>query len=86
MPGTVDERFKLLYYPKIERTQLFDLENDPHETNDLPLPWRRQPISGTGKICNLGYTPAIEAERVDAVAEKLKAVLSGWQSQNGDEL
>ena len=29
------ERWKLIYYPKIERTQLFDLQNDPHETRDL---------------------------------------------------
>ena len=29
------ERWKLIYYPKIDRTQLFDLQNDPHETHDL---------------------------------------------------
>jgi arylsulfatase A-like enzyme len=29
------ERFKLIRYPKIARTQLFDLEADPFETNDL---------------------------------------------------
>ena len=27
--------FKLLVYPKIEKVLLFDLENDPHEINDL---------------------------------------------------
>ena len=29
------ERFKLIHYPKIGRRQLFDLERDPRETNDL---------------------------------------------------
>jgi arylsulfatase A-like enzyme len=29
------ERWKLIYYPKIDRTQLFDLQSDPHETRDL---------------------------------------------------
>ena len=28
-------RWKLIQYPKINRTQLFDLEADPHEVNDL---------------------------------------------------
>ncbi|MFQ3591904.1 MAG: sulfatase-like hydrolase/transferase [Gemmataceae bacterium] len=30
-----DERWKLIRYPKIDRTQLFDLKNDPHETKDV---------------------------------------------------
>lgn len=30
-----DDRWKLIRYPKINRTQLFDLEADPHETRDL---------------------------------------------------
>ncbi|MBL8896025.1 MAG: sulfatase-like hydrolase/transferase [Planctomycetes bacterium] len=30
-----DERWKLISYPRIDRTQLFDLANDPHETRDL---------------------------------------------------
>ena len=30
-----DERWKLIRYPQIKKTQLFDLENDPHETKDL---------------------------------------------------
>lgn len=29
------ERWKLIHYPKIERYQLFDLGNDPHEMHDL---------------------------------------------------
>lgn len=30
-----DERWKLIRYPKASRTQLFDLQNDPHELHDL---------------------------------------------------
>jgi len=30
-----DDRWKLIRYPQINRTQLFDLANDPHELNDL---------------------------------------------------
>ncbi len=30
-----DERYKLLHYPRIHRTQLFDLTADPHEIQDL---------------------------------------------------
>jgi arylsulfatase A-like enzyme len=30
-----DERWKLIRYPEINRNQLFDLKNDPHEINDL---------------------------------------------------
>ena len=30
-----DERWKLIHYPKINKTQLFDLQADPHEMSDL---------------------------------------------------
>ena len=30
-----DERWKLIRYPEINKTQLFDLQNDPHELHDL---------------------------------------------------
>jgi arylsulfatase A-like enzyme len=30
-----DERWKVIRYPLVNRTQLFDLEKDPHELNDL---------------------------------------------------
>jgi arylsulfatase A-like enzyme len=30
-----DERWKLVVYPQINKTSLFDLENDPHELKDL---------------------------------------------------
>jgi arylsulfatase A-like enzyme len=30
-----EDRWKLIRYPEVDRTQLFDLESDPHETKDL---------------------------------------------------
>ena len=30
-----DDRWKPIRYPKIDRTQLFDLPGDPHEMNDF---------------------------------------------------
>jgi arylsulfatase A-like enzyme len=30
-----DERWKIIRYPLVDKTQLFDLQNDPHEMNDL---------------------------------------------------
>lgn len=30
-----DDRWKLIRYPQVDRTQLFDLANDPHEMQDL---------------------------------------------------
>ena len=30
-----DDRWKLIRYPQVDRTQLFDLQNDPHEVADL---------------------------------------------------
>ncbi len=40
-----DGRFKMIYYPHLDRTQLFDIVADPEETNDLLTTWRRQPES-----------------------------------------
>jgi arylsulfatase A-like enzyme len=33
--GYTDGRWKLIRYPRVDRTQLFDLENDPHEAVNL---------------------------------------------------
>jgi arylsulfatase A-like enzyme len=30
-----DQRWKLIRYPQVNRTQLFDLQADPHELKDL---------------------------------------------------
>ncbi|WP_197439586.1 sulfatase-like hydrolase/transferase [Calycomorphotria hydatis] len=40
-----NDRWKIIRYPQINRTQLFDLQNDPHETHDLAaLPEHQQRI------------------------------------------
>jgi arylsulfatase A-like enzyme len=33
--AVVTDRWKLIRYPKIDHMQLFDLDNDPHETRNL---------------------------------------------------
>ncbi len=38
-----DDRWKLIRYPQINKTQLFDLENDPHEMHDLAGEAEQQP-------------------------------------------
>jgi arylsulfatase A-like enzyme len=35
MRSVSDGRWKLIRYPLVDRTQLFDLENDPHELANL---------------------------------------------------
>jgi arylsulfatase A-like enzyme len=35
MRSVRDERWKLIVYPPINHSQLFDLKEDPHETRDL---------------------------------------------------
>jgi arylsulfatase A-like enzyme len=34
------DRWKLMYYPQLERFRLYDLDRDPHEGHDLLTPWR----------------------------------------------
>jgi arylsulfatase A-like enzyme len=38
-----DERWKLIVYPRINKTQLFDLENDPSEMKDLAADPQHEP-------------------------------------------
>lgn len=38
-----DERYKLIRYPQVQRTQLFDLQNDPDELNDLSTDEKQAP-------------------------------------------
>lgn len=47
-----DDRWKLVWYPQIDRHQLFDLKRDPHELKDLSSdPEQRERIAGLrGKL------------------------------------
>jgi arylsulfatase A-like enzyme len=63
-----DERWHLIAYPQINKTQLFDLQNDPHETKDLSgAPARARDIERlTAKLRDwqqsLGDTQALRSE------------------------
>lgn len=76
MRAVTDGRFKLIEYPKIGRTQLFDLAHDPHETCDLLAEWRYR---SSGHI-NWPYTPRMEAAAAKTVAAKLRATASTFLS------
>jgi len=72
------ERWKLIHYPKINRTQLFDLKNDPHEMTDLLVPWRLQ---GTKQ-----YTPPLAVAEARRLVQDLTGRLTTWQQAVGDSL
>jgi hypothetical protein len=50
-----DDRYQLIVYPQINKTQLFDLQNDPHELKDLAAdPDYAKTVEGlTGKLKKL---------------------------------
>jgi arylsulfatase A-like enzyme len=50
-----DDRWKLIRYPLVDQTQLFDLQNDPHELNNLA-----GKLEYTAKVARL--TTVLEAE------------------------
>lgn len=70
------ERWKLIHYLKIDRWQLFDLENDPDELRDLLLPWRYEK--------NIWQPFAPDGEPFRAIASDLRARLGAWQKQVND--
>ena len=55
-------RYKMIYYPHIDRTQLFDVLDDPEETNDLLASWRRD---AEGRCCPPPGTPEGPANSPD---------------------
>jgi arylsulfatase A-like enzyme len=50
-----DDRWKLIRWPKIGKTQLFDLQNDPHELHDLSqaADYRQQVLQMTMRLADL---------------------------------
>ncbi len=71
-------RWKYIEYPQINKTQLFDLENDPHELSDLLPPWRYRKTSW--------YAPPTDGSELFAVADELRARLRDWQQSVNDPL
>ncbi len=75
MRMATDGQFKMIYYPHIDRTQLFDIINDPEETNDLLLPWRRYPesrcLAPTMSLDKHDYDPDPEPLRHRQLATEL---------------
>ncbi len=55
-----DERWKMIWYPKINRFQLFDLANDPWEMHDLS-----DSPENAGKLAEMKKTMAVEQKKWD---------------------
>ncbi|MSQ93053.1 MAG: DUF4976 domain-containing protein [Gemmataceae bacterium] len=92
-----EERWKIIVYPQINKTVLFDLENDPHETKDLSAdPANAKTIADlTGKLKawqnQLGDKQPLRSEKPQPVefdfskvpAEKKKAFLPSLPDGSG---
>lgn len=70
-------RHKLIEYPNGKR-QLFDVQDDPHETGDLLQTWRYQ--------ANEWYQPQEKLEPFEAIARDLLQRLKAWQREVNDPL
>jgi N-sulfoglucosamine sulfohydrolase-like protein len=51
-----DDRWKLIRYPLIDKTQLFDLQADPHEMTDLAGKPVHRPLDGAGQRRRLPHS------------------------------
>ncbi len=74
-------RWKLIGYPHLDRFQLFDLDNDPHELRDLLLPWRYRTSPRDER-----YELPMNFEEVQQIAGELRDRLIEWQKAVGDPL
>lgn len=79
-----DERWKLIRYPEIDRTQLFDLQNDPQETTNLAARPEQAP-----RVAALTEALRAEMERWDdnltsLTAETVKP--ADWRPLSAEEL
>jgi arylsulfatase A-like enzyme len=72
------ERWALIHYPEIKKTQLFDMKNDPYQLSDLLASWRLHPAKG--------FKPSIEPAVVRQTADALWTQLLTWQKAVGDPL
>jgi len=86
-----DERYKMITYPQINRTQLFDLRNDPLEMRDLAadsgsaarITWMkeelRQEQARFGDTQPLATATPAKAEWTPPLPEELKAIRARWK-------
>lgn len=70
------DRWKLIEYPFSGHSQLFDLESDPYEMQDLACAWRTTPWPG--------YAPGVDRYAVEHAANELHTLLSAWQAEVND--
>jgi len=89
------EEWKLTWYPLIERYQLFDLRNDPHEMVDLLVPWRRRrrlAVESGKPVWRKDPWAARDTRRtytqreIEAVADNLYERLIKQMEEHGDPL
>jgi hypothetical protein len=65
----------MIYYPNIDRTQLFDLHHDPMEYNDLMVEWRRDSDKGMIGTNNPPFDPFMTREEADQRIDELKNMM-----------
>lgn len=75
-----DGRWKYIIYPEIGYEQLFDLETDPHELQNLLDDWRLRPSE------EWGYEPPFELEHIGTIVDDLRQQLQEWQRDVDDPL
>jgi arylsulfatase A-like enzyme len=81
-----DDRWKLIYYPESNHVQLFDLEQDPNETQNLLAEWRPYEPTEWAQSWMPDYEPPADPETVDAVASDLLDALRAWSAEKGDSV
>lgn len=69
-----DERYKLIVYPQINKTQLFDLQNDPDELKDLSADAATKPIQDRLRALLEGWQQRLGDAQPLSVAQPKSAV------------
>ena len=75
MRAVSDGRWKMIRYPKINHTQLFDLQNDPDEITDLAAaPERRGEIERLTKLLHAWRERVGDRAPLDVATPRAKAI------------